>query len=54
MEEEQIQGKVLVTHLQRNFGTDEAEVAAQLDEELAQAVEETAVQILLRVRLGQP
>ena len=54
MEEEQIRGKVLITDVQRNFGTDEAEVAAQLDEELAQAVEETAMQILLRVCLGQP
>ncbi len=50
MEEQQVEGEVPATDLQRVFGADEAEVAAQLDEKVL----EPRQQALMQVGLGLP
>src|SRR5690554_5300533 len=53
MEKQQVQGKVPSTHLQRVFGADKAKVAAQLDQKIPEAGEQTLVQIGLDMAVRQ-
>ena len=45
MEEQQVEGKVTLAHLQRVFRADETEVAAQLNQEVLEAVQQAAMQV---------
>lgn len=53
MEEQQVEGEVALADLERKLGADEAEVAAEFDEEVLEAVEQTAMQVELAVRFRQ-
>jgi hypothetical protein len=45
MEEEQIERKIAVTHLQRIFGADKAEVASQLNKTILQLAQQTKLHV---------
>ena len=49
MEEQQIEREIPPADLERELGADEAEVAAQLDEEVAELEEQTLMEIRLAV-----
>lgn len=53
MEEDQVDGEVLIADLQRVLRADEAEIATQLGEEPAELSEQRAVQVGLGVALRQ-
>jgi hypothetical protein len=49
VEEQQIEREIALPHLERVLGAHEAEIAAHLDQEISQPVDQPAVQIALRV-----
>src|SRR5450830_426989 len=53
VKEQQIQSKITPTDLQRVFGADKAEVAAQLDEEIFQPRQQSLMQIDLGMAAGE-